>query len=80
MPDSMLRFGANLPRLKVLPVALPIAVGVIAEPSSPHYKGIYEKLPKEQREYPPIRADSLRLRTTLGVECPRRNEKCAKEL
>jgi hypothetical protein len=24
MPDSMLRFGANLPRLKVLPVALPI--------------------------------------------------------
>ena len=51
-----------------------------AEPSSPHYKGTYEKLPKEQREYPPIRADSLRPRTTLGVECPRRNEKCAKEL
>ena len=24
MPASMLRFGANLPRLKVLPVALPI--------------------------------------------------------
>ena len=46
--------------------------------SSPRFTwGSYEKSPKQQREYPPPRADSRWRLTALGVRCQARTDELA---